>query len=376
MTDISFRASSSTDSGGPTGSHASVNCRDVTAYKRKSLMDSTSSKSGAEASVAVGTERTRGRLDEPEEKYSSLAPSGTRDVCFDVDPVSTIVMGAKRVGNSDSAENRDYALHQSLFIAKNHQEEQEPVPQTAINHTGVLIIPARASLAGLPEELIIDVLTELSVGDVMSLRRTNKRLAYITRDRAIWINHLCQLLDHLQIAQGTATFLPSQVSSRDLEHAVIRPYIFDYRWLRSSSCNESPMTSKVLSTGWSEPEDIRFPILMPGGRWLIAAYDHPRSSISAVCLWDLDHGTLKQLPEAQMIAEGRVTSMDAKMDRTGRFAFLVILSEKENFAPPRTLLHQIDVYQVIFKDDDDNGISSFTPIDTFFLGRQQGSEPH
>ncbi|KAF8518079.1 hypothetical protein JB92DRAFT_2134594 [Gautieria morchelliformis] len=351
MTSVSFLPgpSSSTEDSGGTGRHASVNRRDVSGYKRKSLMltDSTSSESCAEASVAVGTKRARGRLDEPEEpKYSSLAPSGTGDACFHLDPMSTIVTGAKRLRLSDSAvENRDNELHQSLFI-KNHREEQEPVLQTAIKHTGVLVIPVRASLAGLPEELIIDVLTELGLGDVMSLRRvrlnnsfaelaivtcqciqTNKRLACVTRARVIWIKRLCQLLDHLQIA---ATVLPSQVSTRDLEHAVIRPYIFDYRWLRSRACHESPMTSKYLWTGWDEAEYIRFPILMPGGRWVFAAYDDPGSFVSTVCFWDLDQ-TPDQPPEAQLIAEGRIISMDVKMDRTGRFAFLVILSEKERY---------------------------------------------
>ncbi|KAF8518081.1 hypothetical protein JB92DRAFT_2904320 [Gautieria morchelliformis] len=368
MMDVSFRAPSSSKDSGDKSRHASViRQRDVTVLRRKSLMDSTSSESGAEASTAVGTKRTRGRLDEPEgPKYSSLAPSG---VCFDLDPMSTIVIGAKRVRIVDSAgENRDSEWHQSLFVEKNHREKQEPVPQTAIKHTGVLVIPARASLAGLPEELIIDVLTELGVGDVISLRRTNKRLANVTRARVIWIKRLCQLLHHLQIAQGPAT----QVPTRDLEHAVIRPYIFDYKWLRSRACHERPMASKVLSTGWSEAGDIRFPMLMPGGRWLLAACDHPRSPTSAVCIWDLHDGT--QPPDAQMIAEGRIISMDVKMDRKGTFGILAVLSEKDNFTPPApvALLGRVDVYAVIFATDKD--ASKFRRMDTFLLGRQQGSE--
>jgi hypothetical protein len=144
----------------------------------------------------------------------------------------------------------------------------------------------------------------------------------------IWIKRLFQLLDRLEIFTGPATFLPFQLSSRDLERAVLRPFIFDYKWLRSSSCRENPIASRDLSTSSSELENLRLPFLLPGGRWLIAAHDDGRCSDSVVCLWDLDHGTLKGLPEAQMLAEGIICSMDVKMDQRGSFAFMVILSEK------------------------------------------------
>lgn len=161
--------------------------------------------------------------------------------------------------------------------------------------------------------------------------QTNRRLAYVTRARVLWIIRLRQLLDHLAFAKSSAAFLPAQLSLRALEHVVVRPHIFYHKWLRSIACHQIPIKSRTLSTNWSEPEDIRLPILMPGGRWLIATCDDGRFSKSSICLWDLDHGTLKWLPDAQMDAEGRVRSLDMKMDRKGSFAFLAVLSNNEEY---------------------------------------------
>jgi hypothetical protein len=136
------------------------------------------------------------------------------------------------------------------------------------------------------------------------------------------------LLDHARLPESSTTFLSSLLSTPTLEHTVLRPHIFNYKWFRSLTCPQNPTSSRVLSTGWSAPQDVRFPILLPGGRWLIAVCDDKRSSNSGVCLWDLDHGKLKWLPEAQMEAEGRVLSMDVKLDQKGSFALLAVFSEK------------------------------------------------
>jgi hypothetical protein len=127
----------------------------------------------------------------------------------------------------------------------------------------------------------------------------------------------------------TALLHTTQLSSSALERAVKRPHIFNYAWFRSHESHEVPTTSHVLSTSWSKREDIRLPILMPGGRWLIAVGDNVGSLSSCICLWDLDRGTPKRLPAMHIVAEGRVFSLDMKVDRTGAFAFVAVISEQE-----------------------------------------------
>ena len=113
------------------------------------------------------------------------------------------------------------------------------------------------------------------------------------------------------------------------------------------ACYETPIVSKVLSTSWSEPEDIRFPLLMPGGRWLIAVCDDGRSFNSTISLWDIDSGALNWLPEVQILAEGRVLSLDMKMDQTGVFAVLAVLCEKEEYV--YHIISLLNSHQCIFK---------------------------
>ena len=177
MSDVSFpcRPSSSAGNRGATVCHSSTvdtshpgkDCADNknVSVVEGSQTESTFSAPGEEASVSVGTKRARD-LGESEDNHSSALTTG--EVCFDGEPISTIVAGAKRLRISDkAADERDNELRHSLILDR-HQDEQEPVFQASVIQT--IIILETPSLSGLSEELIIEITNGLTLPDIMALR--------------------------------------------------------------------------------------------------------------------------------------------------------------------------------------------------------------
>lgn len=124
------------------------------------------------------------------------------------------------------------------------------------------------------DDVWIEILSTLSVNDILRLRRTCKHLSALSTLRCIWLRKFCTevLAEHLPIP-GPYTPLRS-MSASDLEWRTRRALTLKSRW-SAPSANDMLRHERILPSAHFDQV-----VLMPGGRQLLAVQESSIACLS------------------------------------------------------------------------------------------------
>ncbi len=136
-------------------------------------------------------------------------------------------------------------------------------------------------LVDLPDDCILLVVQWLPLLDIVALRKTCTRLAYVSRLRTVWhtVYRRFSALVPMPLAPNTALPLSLDAESTTaavLEHICVYAHRLHHRWTETLPAPTS--IRKIRHVGPSV-DDVH---LLPGGRWLVQVH-----GTTHVTLWDL-----------------------------------------------------------------------------------------
>ncbi|KAJ8075184.1 hypothetical protein PM082_019512 [Marasmius tenuissimus] len=140
---------------------------------------------------------------------------------------------------------------------------------------------AKCYIHRLPLELIVEILSYLSIEDIMRVRRTNRAFWFITHDPIIWRRFLERL--NLPIPPTRPNFRYSlEETDFEVEQLVTRAICADDNWRRPTP----KMLHKSVASTFQQVLEMK---ILPGGRFLIASVKDVESFRFWVCVYCLDH---------------------------------------------------------------------------------------
>ncbi|KAG6819980.1 hypothetical protein H0H93_006810 [Arthromyces matolae] len=176
-----------------------------------------------------------------------------------------------------------------------------------------------SSLTSIPVELLCHILLYVNPIDLIVLRRTEKRIAFLTKDRNIWLEQLRRICQEHGILEQTFPFATMDLGN--LEHACLTPYLF------GNALSKGSVTGRTRETTIVFPFEVHIEEshLVPGGRYLLTfcsgdiylwdlGYVNPNSAIqaSAVASFDLSEYSLSSWPKiiaTEPASDGQTLSM-------------------------------------------------------------------
>ncbi|KAG2008242.1 hypothetical protein CC2G_013697 [Coprinopsis cinerea AmutBmut pab1-1] len=150
------------------------------------------------------------------------------------------------------------------------------------------------------QDVMLSVQRFLEPLDLMTLRKTCKTWYAHSKSRIVWI----QAIERMCLRNGVrkAWFPLEDMSLPDLEHLALSPSRFLSLLKRHNHGTIRPPSIRILNPQVAQTNlTVKTVFLVPGGRYLVAAYTD-NSDIQSASLWDLGCGTtmpLKLAPVAQ-----------------------------------------------------------------------------
>ncbi|PPQ82929.1 hypothetical protein CVT24_012963 [Panaeolus cyanescens] len=182
-------------------------------------------------------------------------------------------------------------------------------------------------LTDIPPDVLLRIFALLDLKDLVSLRKTCKTLLSLSHEKTIWL----RLADRLctEYLLFPSSFPPQSLESAVLEDIVTRPV----RWEKLVQQEEviTPVSTRKLSSASVFKDNGFHNFLVPGGRFLLACYEHP----PRLALLDLN-STNPEIPlDTLTISERSVFSFIPSPD-----------SSKGTFSICVHTKHLFDVYDV------------------------------
>ncbi|KAG9015935.1 hypothetical protein FRB90_004142 [Tulasnella sp. 427] len=153
-----------------------------------------------------------------------------------------------------------------------------------------------ASLAGAPEDLLVQILALLPVIDILSVRRCCRRLFHITKARIVWLDALRKSYARRHLPPLASPAITSKLPTVVLEHRTTRPWRFLHALADIHSAQYRRTTHPIEDLIAHPPEEegrgrsgvIGFNLL-PEGRWLCLVYNRKAGqepSRAVLVIWD------------------------------------------------------------------------------------------
>ncbi|RDX40864.1 hypothetical protein OH76DRAFT_1459350 [Lentinus brumalis] len=183
--------------------------------------------------------------------------------------------------------------------------------------------PRKDCLDRLPNEVILDIFSLLSVVEIIRLRRVSKLYRQLTQDAALWKKLLRRADIPLPMLPPTSQHTIDRMSGLEAERVLIRALSMARNW---KSLNPKAHREWVFDTG--EYRVLEMAVLA-GGNHLVTSAAAPHDQYYSLIVWDMDvHGRPKMV--AAVATESKAYDIQAKyMTINGEKSIVIAYIQRE-----------------------------------------------